>query len=298
VKENNQQSVLVIGGSGFMGSHTADKLSDRGFAVTILDREPSPWLREDQQMVIGDTLDLKQLNTVMQSKDIVYHFAGIADIGEATARPFETIQSNVMGTTSVLEAAVANRVKRFVYASTVYVYSPFGSFYRASKQAAETIIEAYAERYSINYTLLRYGSLYGPRSQDWNGLRRWVSQAVLSSKIDYRGIGKERREYIHAEDAAQLSTKILDEKYENMAVTITGTQVLTSCELLSMIEEICGKKLDISYTEEYDSNYHYLTTPYRYTPKTAKKLIPEEFVDIGQGILDLVEEISEQGNTE
>jgi len=289
---------LVIGGSGFMGSHIADRLSEQGYQVSIFDLEPSPWLRSDQTMIVGNLLDRACLNKSMQGVDVIYHLAGIADIGDASANPYLTVESNVMGTAAVLEAAVANDVKRFVYASTVYVYSPFGSFYRASKQAAETIIEAYAERYNLKYTLLRYGSLYGPRSQEWNGLRRWVSQAVLTGKIDYRGIGKERREYIHVEDAAKLSTKILDEKYENMAVTITGTQVLISNELLSMIEEICGKKLEISYTEEYDSNYHYLTTPYRYTPKAAKKLIPEEFVDIGQGILDLVEEISEQGSAE
>lgn len=281
-----------------MGSHIADRLSEQGYQVSIFDLEPSPWLRSDQTMIVGNLLDRACLNKSMQGVDVIYHLAGIADIGDASANPYLTVESNVMGTAAVLEAAVANDVKRFVYASTVYVYSPFGSFYRASKQAAETIIEAYAERYNLKYTLLRYGSLYGPRSQEWNGLRRWVSQAVLTGKIDYRGIGKERREYIHVEDAAKLSTKILDEKYENMAVTITGTQVLISNELLSMIEEICGKKLEISYTEEYDSNYHYLTTPYRYTPKAAKKLIPEEFVDIGQGILDLVEEISEQGSAE
>ncbi len=289
---------LVIGGSGFMGSYIADTLSEQGCQVSIFDIEPSPWLRDEQSMIVGDILDREQLNECMRDIDVVYHLAGIADIQDASVSPYDTVESNVMGTTAVLDAAVANKIVRFVYASTVYVYSPFGSFYRASKQAAETIIEAYAERYDLKYTLLRYGSLYGPRSQAWNGLRRWVSQAVLAGKIDYRGIGKERREYIHVEDAAQLSTKILDKKYENTAVTITGTQVLTSSELLSMIEEICGKKLDISYTDEYESNYHYLTTPYRYTPKTAKKLIPEEFVDIGQGILDLVEEVSEQGNVE
>jgi len=288
------ESVLVIGGSGFMGSHTADKLSDNGYVVTILDRAKSPWLRDDQSMIIGDTLDSELLHNAIQGQDIVYHFAGIADIGDASLRPMETIQSNVMGTTAVLEAAVAAGVKRFMYASTMYVYSPFGSFYRASKQAAETIIDAYAEKYSIAYTFLRYGSLYGPRSQEWNGPRNWVTQAIRDKRIDYRGTGAERREYIHVHDAAELSVKVLDQRYANSAVTITGSQVLTSRELLEMIEEICGDKLDITYTEKYDSNYHYISTPYRYTPKQARKLVPEEFIDLGQGVLDLVEEIHEE----
>ncbi len=291
---NDNKKVLVIGGSGFMGSHTADKLSERGCTVTLFDHKESPWLRDDQTMMIGDTLNHEQLNSAMRNQDIVYHFAGVADIGEASQNPYQTIESNVIGTTAVLEAAVAAGVKRFMYASTMYVYSPFGSFYRASKQAAETIIDAYADKYGIQYTFLRYGSLYGPRSQDWNGLRNWITQAVSNQRIDYRGTGAERREYIHVDDAANLSIKVLDEQYANSAVTITGSQVLTSQELMKMIEEICGENIEVSYTEKYESNYHYISTPYRYTPKQARKLIPEEFIDIGQGILDLVEEIHKE----
>ena len=110
-----------------------------------------------------------------------------------------------MGTTVALEAAVKSGVERFIYASTMYVYSPYGSFYRASKQAAEIIIETYQERFDLDFTFLRYGSLYGPRSQAWNGLRRYVSQVIQEGKLDYRGTGKERREYIHVHDAARLS---------------------------------------------------------------------------------------------
>ena len=287
------KKVLVIGGAGFIGSHTADELSNEGYQVTIFDCEESPWLRDDQKIIIGNILDKDMVEESIKGMDIVYHFAGMADIGEASRRPYDTVYSNVMGTTTVLQACATGGIKRFIYASTVYVYSPFGSFYRASKQAAENIIEAYAERYQIRYTLLRYGSLYGPRSQKWNGLRNWVTQAIIDKTIDYRGTGQERREYIHVIDAAKLSVRVLDKKYENSAVTITGTQVLTSKELLEMIQEICGEKINISYKEEYDFNYHYISTPYRYTPKVAKKLTPEEFVDLGQGILELVEEISE-----
>ena len=286
--------VLVIGGAGFMGSHTADKLTQDGFLVTVFDREESQWLLPGQVMVTGDMLSHEQLKFAMKNQDIVYHFAGVADIGTASQTPQQTILSNVMGTTAVLEAAVAAGVKRFMYASTMYVYSPFGSFYRASKQAAETIIDAYAEKYGITYTFLRYGSLYGPRSQEWNGLRNWVSQAVRDKRIDYRGKGSERREYIHVEDAAELSVRVLDDGYVNSAVTITGSQVMTSHELLEMIEEICGDKIEITYTEKYASNYHYVSTPYRYTPKQARKLVPDEFVDLGQGILDLVEEVHKE----
>ena len=138
--------VVVIGGSGFVGSHTADALSERGYQVTIYDCKTSAWLREDQKMVLGDVLDIDKLYKTIDGARYVYHYAGIADISESMLKPYETININVMGASAVVQAAVKAGVERFIYASTMYVYSPYGSFYRASKQATETIIEAYHEQ--------------------------------------------------------------------------------------------------------------------------------------------------------
>ena len=127
--------VTVIGGSGFVGSHVVDELSQRGYAVTVFDREPSPWISGNQHMV-----------RACEDTRYLYHFAGIADIAAARAWPFQTIEANVMGVTAALEVARSIGIARFVYASTMYVYSSAGSFYRASKQAVEGVIEAYAEQ--------------------------------------------------------------------------------------------------------------------------------------------------------
>ena len=283
--------VVVIGGAGFMGSHTADILSERGFKVTIFDNKVSSWLRADQEMIVGDILDRDSVNAVVSGAKYLYHFAGSADIDEAKERPFNTVNLNIMGTTVALEAAVKSGVERFIYASTMYVYSPYGSFYRASKQAAEIIIETYQESFDLDFTFLRYGSLYGPRSQDWNGLRRYVSQVIQEGKLDYRGTGKERREYIHVRDAARLSVDILDEIHKNKAITVTGHQVLNSEDLIDLIFEISGVEKNVVFSQDNFPQDHYLMTPYRYTPKQAKKLVPDEFIDLGQGVLEIIEDI-------
>jgi len=285
------KNVLVIGGSGFMGSHTADILSENGNKVSILDKSPSPWLRCDQNMIVGDAMDSDILESSMQDVDCVYYFAGIADISEAKSNPYNTIEINIMGLTKALEAAVKNNVKQFIYASTMYVYSSHGSFYRASKQAAEIIIEAYQENYGIDFVFLRYGSLYGPRSQDWNGIKGFAQQVIKTGVLEYSGNGSEVREYIHVLDAAKLSVKALQEEYSNRAVTITGQQSMKVSDMFSMIFEIEGKDVDINYLDTHKSSSHYGNTPYRYTPKTSMKIIPTEFVDLGQGLLDIVEEI-------
>ena len=283
--------VVVTGGAGFMGSHTADELTRRGYHVLVFDQTESPWLHSDQEMMIGDVLDPKSLAMAMKGARYVYHFAGIADIEESRSRPVETMNLNVMGASLVVEAARQSSVERVIFASTMYVYSPFGSFYRASKQAAETIIEAYQQEYALDYTFLRYGSLYGPRAQDWNGLRKYVQQVVEGGQITYAGTGEEKREYIHVYDAARLSVDVLDDKHRNRAITVTGSQILSSKEMMDLIFEIAGKKSDIILTDTDRKGYHYNLTPYRYTPKQAFKLVPSEFIDIGQGILELVEEL-------
>jgi UDP-glucose 4-epimerase len=283
--------VVVIGGAGFLGSHIADELTQMGYAVTIFDLSSSVWLQAGQEMVVGDIFDVEVLQNCVQGSKYVFHLAGIADIGEAAARPLDSIKSNILGTASAIEACIKAGVERFVFASTVYVYSQRGSFYRASKQAAEALVETYHEKFGLNYTILRYGSLYGPRAQDWNGVKRFVRQAIREGRIQYGGTGDERREYIHVQDAAQLSVSALKSEYANSCLTITGTQVLKGRELMSMIQEIMGNSITVDYSSEALDHDHYILTPYRYTPKTAKKIVPNTFIDIGQGILDVVEEI-------
>ena len=283
------KKVIIIGGSGFLGSHLADTLLDSNYTVTIFDNKKSLWLKPGQKMIVGDILDKDAVFSSIKGNQYVYHLAGIADIGQAAATPRETVEHNIIGSTNVLDACVEAKVNRFFFASTIYVYSRQGSFYRVSKQAVESLIEAYYERFGLEYTILRYGSLYGPRAQQWNGLQRYVTQAVKEGKIIYNGTGEERREYIHVKDAVKLSVDAIDANFINRCYTLTGTQVFSSRELLHMINEIMGGNIILEIKAENKNPDHYDFTPYRYTPKEALKIVPNTFVDIGQGILDLVE---------
>tara|TARA_B110000444_G_scaffold260300_1_gene306752 strand:- start:987 stop:1865 length:879 start_codon:yes stop_codon:yes gene_type:complete len=284
------KNILVIGGAGFIGSHTSDELTARGHKVKILDQVESLWLKDSQEMIIGDYLDKKLLNKSMQDIDIVYNFAGIADIGEASDLRQDTIKTNIIGASMAIEAMINNNVKRLVYSSSMYVYSDKGSFYRASKQAAEILIESYSEKFDIDYTILRYGSLYGSRSQNWNGIKKFIIEILNENKVNYSGSGEEVREYINVIDAAKLSVDVLNNDFINKAVIITGQQSLKVKDLFKIIFEILGKKENVIYEHKIQINDHYGSTPYRFSPKTAKKIVPYEFTDLGQGLLDLIEE--------
>ena len=147
--------VVVIGGSGFLGSHLADALTEEGYAVSIFDIRPSPWLRPNQEMVVSEVQNEEELCRCVTGARYVYHLAGIADIGEAAKSPRSTIEQNIIGSAVALDCCLKARVERLLFASTLYVYSQQGSFYRLSKQAVELLIEAYSEHFGLEYTILR-----------------------------------------------------------------------------------------------------------------------------------------------
>lgn len=296
------KKAIVFGGSGFLGSHVADALTARGYEVTIFDMRESPYLQKNQKMIVGSILDEELVTRSVRGQDVVYNFAAIADIDEAHKKPVDTIRHNVLGNTIILEASRQNAIKRFVYASSVYVYSQAGSFYRSSKQASELIIENYHEICGLTYTILRYGSLYGPRAGPSNWIHNILKSAITDKKIIRYGNGEELREYIHVEDAARWSVDILDPDFENKCVILTGNERMRIKDLLTMIKEMLSNKIEIEYQSEddpgspYGPNTHYNITPYSFNPKMAIKFVGKYHLDMGQGILQCLTKIYNELN--
>jgi UDP-glucose 4-epimerase len=284
-----KMKITVFGGSGFLGSHVCDKLSEAGHLVTIVDCRRSQWIRDDQSMIIGDILNEEDVTNSVAGADVVFNFAGIADIGAANQRPPDTIKYNILGNANILEACVKEKVKRYIFSSSVYVYSNSGGFYRCSKQACELYIENYHNVYGIEYTVLRYGSLYGPRADETNAIFRFVKEALEKKKITYFGNASALREYIHVEDAAKSSVEILKPEFANEYIILTGHQPMTVSNLFKMIAEILGYSIEFDF-ENSSNNDHYLISPYSFNPKVGKKLIPPLHFDLGQGLLRVIED--------
>lgn len=281
---------IVFGGAGFLGSHVADELTQRGFDVVIYDRIASPYINNKQNMIIGDILERDKVAESIRGCDYVYSFAGIAGIADARLAPLKTVETNVVGTTIIADACRLHNVKRFVFASTVYVYSDMAPFYRSSKQACELIIEDYQKTYGLDFTILRYGSLYGQRANHFNYIYRIIEQAIREGKIIRQGDGEEIRSYIHVKDAARCSVDILSEEFKNQYVILTGNQSIKIKDLLNMIREIFNGEILIEYASESEPG-HYEITPYSFRPRVAKTIVPSSHYDLGQGILDIIYEV-------
>ena len=263
--------VTVFGGSGFLGSHICDKLSDAGHDVTIVDVRPSPWLRDDQKMVVGSILDEDCVQAAVEGAEVVFNYAGIADIGEANERPVDTARLNVVGNVMVLEACRRAGTGRYIFASSLYVYGK------------------YQAMYGLPYTILRYGSLYGPRADMRNAIHRFVHEALTTGSITYYGTPTALREYMHVDDASSATLHVLGPEFANQNIIISGNQPMRVADLFRMIGEMLGKELEIRYQNDPNSG-HYQVTPYAFMPRMGRKLVPPLTVDLGQGILRVMEE--------
>jgi UDP-glucose 4-epimerase len=278
--------VVVFGGSGFLGLHVVQELLGRGHEVVVGDLTPVP-----QGIGAGhvrvDICDLDAVRRATAGARYVYNFAAIADIDEAAEDPVAVARVNVLGNVHVLDACVQHGVEKVLFASSIYVNSNSGLFYRTSKLASEKFIEDYAAKFGLKYTILRYGSVYGPGSGRANVIARYIRQALQEGRMVRQGDGEELREYIHVRDAAVGAVRVLGEEFDNTHVVISGIQAMRVRDLLEMIREILQNRVKIEYNGASPLT-HYRVTPYAYNPSMARKVILESYYDLGQGLLDLI----------
>lgn len=284
--------VVIFGGSGFLGSYVADELDRRGYQVIIADIHESKYLKNNQVFKKVDISNIESILNILDDAEIVYNFAAMANLDDAIDNPIQAMKINVIGNLNILEACKnLKSISRFIYASSAYALSEEGSFYGISKQTSEKLTQEYFKRYGLKYTVIRYGSVYGERPSHNNYLYNLLKNAILNKKLEYSGDGQDIREYIHAADAAKLSVDVLeDAQYENEHIILTGIEKLKRVELLTMISEIMKNKLKIEQIE--DNNFgHYKITPYSFHPTVAKKLVANPYIDLGQGLLECIQEI-------
>lgn len=286
------KKIVVLGGSGFLGSYVADELEKRGFDVTIADIKISRYKSEKQNFINVDINNIESIISAINGADFVYNFAAMADLEEANQKPVQAMQLNVLGNLNVLEACrLSGGIERFIYASSAYAISTEGSFYGISKHASEKLVEEYFQRYGLKYTVIRYGSLYGERAGKDNYIFNLLHDAIVKNEITCKGSGEDIREYIHANDAAKLSVDIIeDKKYENECIILTGIEKLKRMELIQMINEMMQNKLEVKNIP-HDNQGHYKITPYAFKPSNSKKLVANPYIDLGQGLLKCMEEI-------
>jgi len=282
--------VVVFGGNGFLGSYLLEELLARGYEVVSADLKSSVYT-DMHHTIRCDIMDVHKVNEVVKDAKVVYNFAGYANLDDAIANPLKAMELNILGNMNILEACKTHHVKRFVYASSAYAMNDKGSFYGISKLTSEKIIEEYYKKFGLEFTIIRYGSVYGERDYGNNYIYNLVKEAMLTGVINHNGDGEEIREYIHAADVAKLAVGVIEnEAFINEHIMLTGVERMHRKELFNMINEMLGNKIRINLHNDGYQN-HYKTTPYAFHPIRSKKLVANPYIDMGQGILECMKDI-------
>jgi len=226
------KKLVVIGGAGLIGSHTVDLLTKedvgeivvydnfvRGTRENLAEALRDPRVRLFE--IGGDICQTDILNAALKGADGVFHFAALWLL-QCHEFPRAAFDVNVRGTFNVLEACVANDVKRLVYSSSASVYGdaveepmtedhPFHNknFYGATKICGEALARAYHHRYGLNYLGLRYMNAYGPR-QDYKGAYIAVVMKMLEAirrcePITIHGDGSQAYDFVYVRDCAMAN---------------------------------------------------------------------------------------------
>ena len=288
------KKILILGSSGFLGSHLV-KFLLKNNEVVQFDMNPPPQKIANSEFIKGSILDKTLVTSAMKDVDIVYHFAAMTDIDIVNESPAQAIEVNIAGTSNVLEACVQERIERFIFSSSVYVYSEFGGVYKSTKQACELLIEDYNKMHDLGYTILQLGSVYGPGAKQINLISRLINEALSLKEIHHYGTGEEVRQYIYVKDVAQAAATSIDNNYKNKKIIILGNERIIISELMDKIIFYTDSNIQkVFHNDQY--GIHYKLSPFHTNPDGAVNLEIETPVLLNSGLKKTINAIKKELN--
>jgi UDP-glucose 4-epimerase len=221
---------LVTGGAGFVGSHVTEALLQAGAEVVVLDNLASGSrdnLAAGAEFVLADITDTHAVTTLIRglSSDVVVHLAAATEVAASMNDPAHDAVVNVVGTLSVLQAAMTNGCRKFVFASSSTVYgeptrqpvhetdplrpiSPYG----ASKVAGEHYVRIVGELHRAPYTILRLGNVFGPRDtpRSHHVVTMFLDALVSGQRPAIDWDGEQTKDYVYVADVAAAVLRAIE----------------------------------------------------------------------------------------
>ncbi len=264
--------VLVTGGAGFIGSHVVDSYLRVGHDVAVLDdlsRGSEKNLTAGARFYAGDIRDRKFVEHVFtrEKPEVVNHHAAQMDVRRGVREPLFDASVNILGSLNLLEAAVGQGARRFIYISTsgaaygeparlpvsedhpINPITPYG----ISKHTVEHYLYTFSYLYGLSYAVLRYGNVYGPRqsSQGEAGVFAIFSEQMLAgTRPVIYGDGSKVRDYVYIDDVVRANVAALERGSGEIFNIGTGVPT-TDYEVFCLIRDLVGKKgLEPTYTSK------------------------------------------------
>jgi UDP-glucose 4-epimerase len=259
--------ILVTGGAGFIGSHVVDLMIDAGHDVVVVDNLVTGRMSNLNSKTKFYKVDIRspELEKVFETErpEIVDHHAAQMDVRRSVADPIYDADINVIGGLNLLNLAVKYEVRKFIHISSggaVYgepVYLPCDENhpvqplcpYGATKYMLELYLYMYQQTYNLDYSIIRYPNVYGPR-QDPAGeagvVAIFTGQMLRSKPVTIYGNGEQVRDYVYVRDCARANLMVLDNgsgKVYNLGYGI-GTSVN---QIFQGLKEVTGYPLEANY---------------------------------------------------
>lgn len=276
--------VLIVGGAGYIGSHTAKYLDRAGHEIVNFDNLSTGYKRLAKygSLIEGDICDPNSIGNCMRETqpNVVMHFAANALVGESVANPAKYYRNNVLGTLNLLNAICEHRSRAaFIFSSTCAVYgepqaelnedhplapcNPYGE----SKRVVEGALKAYSEAYGIRYISLRYfnaagadfdgelGELHNPETHliprlllKLTGALPAKDQLMIWGNDYNTPDGTCIRDYVHVNDLADAHNRAMDRLLqggESGIFNLGSGEGYSVKEVIEMVEKVTGKKLEL-----------------------------------------------------
>lgn len=254
--------ILVTGGAGFIASHVADAYIEQGHDVAIIDdlsRGFRANLNPAARFYLGDVRDENFITSVFEKEhpEVVNHHAAQMDVRRGVREPIFDASVNILGSINILQAAVACKTKRIIYVSTagaaygepkqlpvqeicdINPITPYG----ISKHTVEHYLFTYRVLYGLDYVVLRYGNVYGPRqsSQGEAGVFAIFFEQLLAGiqPVIY-GDGSKVRDYVFIDDVARANVMALDHGTGEI-FNIAGSVETTDQEVFDIACKLAGR---------------------------------------------------------
>lgn len=261
--------VLVTGGAGFIGSHIASAAINEGHDVVVVDDLSSGSIENIPDRAAFYHMDIRseQLLDVIADEKIEYvcHAAAQVSVAASLSDPVSDGSINILGTINLLEACRKNHIKRIVYSSSVAVYgnpeylpldeshllNPI-SAYGISKRVPEIYLKMYAEVYGLEYMILRYANVYGPKQSSIGegGVVSIFSNNLIEGRhLVVNGDGEQTRDFVFVGDVAEANILAMTEGYNDI-VNIGSGKSKTIKELYEALKDISETDLECYYGPE------------------------------------------------
>jgi len=264
--------IVVVGGSGFIGSHLVDKLINDNHHVIIYDVD-MPRYEQDCEFIRGDARDLQRLLISTRKIDAIYHLAAEANVNRFYESPIFSNDITAVSTLNVLECAKVNEISRVLLASTEWIYgsgegneeqiideeAPYSQnpdhIYTSSKICAELFCKNYFQLYNVNYTIMRYGIPFGERARPATVTPIFMNKIINNEEILIHGDGSQTRQFIYVKDLAQGNVACLKKEAENQIFNLNGKQKISVLDIVQTLETILSKKAKIKLSEQRKGNF-------------------------------------------